>query len=231
VQSEEKDQVIKELQYHLKESQHVITQSFHDNREMKRKLVEMVSNIQTPQDEIGLKKESVSKVPEGSKRKEIRKSPKNVDLTKLTAPLTRSSSKKISSDYRLAVETHAQAQPVSVEKIHTSPREGEKTIKWIKKKLREAQHLIIHLREENRLLEMKFERHFKEYGPATKNSCAALTNAQSKLRKSALLFRQARNLKGKNVSLRKENRSLKLRMKVDDEARGNLDLLSEVAKI
>jgi hypothetical protein len=70
VQSEEKDQVIRELQDQLKEAKHVIAQSFHDNREMKRKLAERVSDIQTPQDAIGSKKESVSKVPEGSKEKE-----------------------------------------------------------------------------------------------------------------------------------------------------------------
>jgi hypothetical protein len=39
------------------------------------------------------------------------------------------------------------------------------------------------------------------------------------------------NLKRKNLSLRKENRSLKKKMKVDDEARGKLDLLAEVAEI
>lgn len=69
VQSEEKDQVIKELQDQLKEAKHVIAQSFHDNKEMKRKLAERVSHIQTPQDAIGSKRESVSKVLEGSKEK------------------------------------------------------------------------------------------------------------------------------------------------------------------
>jgi hypothetical protein len=67
-----------------------------------------------------------------------------MDLTKPTAPLTRSSAKRIRSYYKIAEETHAHGQPASIEKIHTSPGEGEKTIKWLNKKLREAQDLIIH---------------------------------------------------------------------------------------
>jgi hypothetical protein len=69
VQPGEKVKIIKDLQDQLKEYKHVIAQSYHENREMKRKLDEQVSNIQTPHDEICSKKESVSKVPEGSKGK------------------------------------------------------------------------------------------------------------------------------------------------------------------
>jgi hypothetical protein len=39
------------------------------------------------------------------------------------------------------------------------------------------------------------------------------------------------NLKRQNLSLRKANRFLKKKMKVNDEARGKLDLLVEVAEI
>ena len=52
VHSEDKDKIIRDLKDHLKEVQHVISQSYHENREMKIKLVERVSNIQTPQDEM-----------------------------------------------------------------------------------------------------------------------------------------------------------------------------------
>jgi len=97
VQLGEKEKIIRELQDHLKESQRVIAHSYHENMEMKRKFAERVSNIQTPQDEIGAKKESVSKAPKGSKGKEIRKSPKTVEFTKPTTHLTRSSAKNISS--------------------------------------------------------------------------------------------------------------------------------------
>jgi hypothetical protein len=164
---------------------------------MKRKLAERVSDIQTPQDAIGSKKESSLKIPEASKEKERRKSPKTVDLIKPTPPLTRSSARKITSDYKLAEETLAQGQPAPVEKTYTSPGEGEKTIKWLNKQLREAQDLIIRLRESKRVSDLRFQRHFKECGPAINNACATLTNAQSKLRRNALLFRQVGNLKRK----------------------------------
>ena len=154
-----------------------------------------------------------------------------MEFTKPTTPLTRSSSRRIILEYKIVEETHAQGQPVSIEKIHTSPGEGEKTIKWINKQLREAQYLIIHLREENKISELNTERHFQECGPAINFFCAALSNSQSKLRRNALLFRQVGNLKRQNLSLRKANRSLKQRMKVDDETMGKLDLLAEVDDI
>ena len=66
---------------------------------MKRKLVERVFDIQTPQDAIGSKKEStLLKVPEDAKEKKRRKISKTLDLIKPTPPLTRSSTRKITSD-------------------------------------------------------------------------------------------------------------------------------------
>jgi hypothetical protein len=118
-----------------------------------------------------------------------------------------------------------------VENTHTSHGEVEKNVKWLNKQLREAQDLIIQLREEKRVSELDFERHLKECGLAIDDACASLSNAQSKLRKSALLFKQVRSLKRQNLSLKKENRSLKQRMQVDDEARRRLELLTEVAEI
>jgi hypothetical protein len=92
--------------------------------------------------------------------------------------------------------------------------------------LREAQDLVIQLREEKRVSELEFDRHLKECGPAINNACASLSNAQSKLRKSALLFRQVRRLKRQKLSLKKGNRSLKKRMQFDDEAKRRLELLA-----
>ena len=46
-----------------------------------------------------------------------------------------------------------------------------------------------------------------------------------------MLFRQVGNLKRKKLSLRKENRSLKLRMKVGNSDKGKLELLVKVAQI
>jgi len=154
-----------------------------------------------------------------------------VDFIKPTPPLTRSSARKITYDYKLAEETQAQVQPASVEKIRTSPGEGEKIVKWLNKQLREVQYLIIQLREEKIISELRIERHFRECGPAIKNECASLTNARSKLRRNALMFRQVGNLKKHNLSMRKANRYLKQRIKINDETRGKLDLLAEVDEI
>jgi hypothetical protein len=100
VQPKDKDQIIKELQDQLKEAKHVIAQSFHDNREMKRKLAEKAPDMQTSEDALGLRRQSVSKVPEALKGKEVKQSPKVVDLTKPTSPMTRSSAKRISLDHK-----------------------------------------------------------------------------------------------------------------------------------
>ena len=143
-----------------------------------------------------------------------------MDLIEPIPTLKRSSTIKITSDYKLAEETLAQGQHAPVEKTYTSPRESEKTIKWLNKQLREAQDLIILLRESKRASYLRFQGHFKECGLAINNACATLTNAQSKLRRNTPLFRKVGYMKKKNMSLRKENMSLKMRMKVDDEDRG-----------
>jgi len=104
---EKKDQVIKEIHDHIKEAQHVIAHIFHDNKERERKLAERVSDTQTPQDALGSKKESISKIPEGSKEKESMQSPKTVDLIKPTPPLARSLARKITYDYKIIEETQA----------------------------------------------------------------------------------------------------------------------------
>jgi len=68
--------------------------------------------------------------------------------------MTRSSAKRISIDLKLVEVILERGQ--TVEKTHTSPGEGEKTIKWLNKQLREAQDLIIWLRESKRVLDLKF---------------------------------------------------------------------------
>jgi hypothetical protein len=74
-------------------------------------------------------------------------------------------------------------------------------------------------------------KHFKECKPAIDNACATLSNAQSKLKRNATLFRQVGNLKVQNLTLRKENRHIKKNMQLNDEARRRLELLAEVAQI
>jgi hypothetical protein len=116
-------------------------------------------------------------------------------------PLTRSSARKNSPDI--------QGKQATSERPPTSPTEGEKNIRWLNKKLREAQDQIIKLREEKRISDDRAMKHFKECIPARENACATLSNAQSKLKRNAALFRQVGNLKVHNLTLRKENMYLK----------------------
>jgi hypothetical protein len=143
----ERDKEVREMQNQLKEAQHVIAQFYQESRELKRKLAEKVPDVQTSPVKAFSKKEI-------SKGREVMQIPKTTVLAKPTTPLTRSSAKKVSLD--------AQDQPVEIEKPHTSPGEGEKTIKWLNKQLREAQDQIIQLREEKRISEDRIMKHFQE---------------------------------------------------------------------
>jgi len=89
------------------------------------------------------------------------KGPKTMGLIKPITPLTRSSSRNITSDYKLAEETLAQGQPAIVEKTYTSPGEGEKTIKWLNKQLRDAQDQTIQLRESKRESDLRFHENLR----------------------------------------------------------------------
>ena len=74
-------------------------------------------------------------------------------------------------------------------------------------------------------------KHFKECIPARENACAALSNAQSKLKRNVGLLRKVGNLKVQNLTLRKENTYLKQKMQLNDQSRRRLELLEEVAEI
>jgi hypothetical protein len=63
-------------------------------------------------------------------------------------------------------------------------------VKWLNKQLREAHELIIHIREQKKLMEQRIQRHFQECVPATKNDCATLSISQLKLKKNAHLSKQ-----------------------------------------
>ena len=111
-----------------------------------------------------------------------------MDFIRPAPPLTRSSTRKITSYYKLAEKKKAHNHLALVENIYTSPGEGEKNVKWINKQFREAQDLIIRLRKKKRVSKLRFERNFKKCGPSIKVVYAAPTNSQSKLRRNALLF-------------------------------------------
>jgi hypothetical protein len=65
-------------------------------------------------------------------------------------------------------------------------------VNWVKKQPREAQDVIIELREEQRMSKEKITKHFKECRQAINNACATLSNARSKLKRNVVLLRQVR---------------------------------------
>jgi hypothetical protein len=69
------------------------------------------------------------------------------------------------------------------------PTTRENNVNWLKKQLREAQDVIIELREEHRMSHEKIMEHFKECRPTIDNECATLSGAQSKLKKNVVLLR------------------------------------------
>jgi hypothetical protein len=89
------------LQEQIKKSHHAIAQFHYENREMKKKLAERVSNSSTPKEVSVSKTESTPTVPQSSKGKGkervAEKSPKTIELPKPTVPLTRSSARKLIS--------------------------------------------------------------------------------------------------------------------------------------
>jgi len=87
----------------------------------------MVPNVQTSP----IKEFSKNEI---SKGREVMKIPNKMVLAKPTTPMTISLSKNVILD--------AHDQPVEIEKPHASPGEGEKTIKWLNKQLREAKDQI-----------------------------------------------------------------------------------------
>ena len=77
-----------------------------------------------------------------------------VDIIKPTYPMTKSSAKGMILDLKLAKMIPEKGQ--SIEKTHTSPREGDKTVKWLNKQLREAQDFIIWITESKRVSDLRF---------------------------------------------------------------------------
>jgi hypothetical protein len=154
VKSGEKGSKVREMQQQLREAQHVITQFYQESRELKRKPAEKAPEAQTPQ----TKEDPKSEI---SKGKGVLQSPEIAITIKPSTPVTRSSARKKGAD--------VQGQHAAMERPHTSPGEGEKTMKWLNKQLREAHDLIIQLREENWLMEQRIQRNFQECVPSHQN--------------------------------------------------------------
>jgi hypothetical protein len=98
-----------------------------------------------------------------------------------------------------------------VEMTTSQSREGNAN--WLKRQLREAQDVMIQLCEEQRMSLERITEHFKECGSAMHNVYAALSSTQTKLKGNAVLWRQLKNLKRRNWSLRKTLRVLRLQVR------------------
>jgi len=101
-----------------------------------------------------------------------------MEFTKPTTPLTRSSSRRIILEYKIVEETNAHVHPISTKKIHTSPGEGEKNVKWLNKQLREEHDLFIHPMEEKKTTDPNFNKYLHQCGPIINNSYVTISNSQ-----------------------------------------------------
>jgi hypothetical protein len=103
-----------------------------------------------------LGEKSVPSTPTSSKTrvkgKVAKKSLEVKEIPKPNVPLTRSSAKKLQS----REETPENIQPIEMEKKKTTHGKDQHTINRLREQLREAQEMIIQLREENRREQMKF---------------------------------------------------------------------------
>jgi hypothetical protein len=127
-----KESEFREIQKKLREAHHVISHFYQESREMKRKLVERGPKKQTPQNK-------TYPIQEISKGKEVMHNPETTVLAKPTSPMT------ISSARKKRLETRG--QHAAGENPPTLPIEGEKRIRWLNKKLSEAQDQVIKLGE------------------------------------------------------------------------------------
>ena len=93
----------------------------------------------------------------------------------------------------------------------------------MKKNLREAQYEIIKLGEEKIILQEGIMKNYKKCRPTIDDACAAIFDAQSKLKRNADLLIQVRSLKRQNLSLRKENMTLRLQVRLDKESMEKLN--------
>jgi len=62
-------------------------------------------------------------------------------------------------------------------------------VNCLKKQLREAQDVIMELREEEGMSEKKITENFKECRPPIDNACETLSNGQSKLKRNVVLLK------------------------------------------
>jgi hypothetical protein len=107
-------------------------------------------------------------------------------------------------------------QQLAAKTLEVSTSQGhEGNTTWLKRQLREAQDMIIQLRETQRVSEERNVKHFRECEPTMEKVCVALASTQKKLKGNVVLQRQVMNLKRRNWSLRRKLRVSKLQMRPD----------------
>jgi hypothetical protein len=76
------------------------------------------------------------------------------------------------------------------------------------------------------MLEEKITEHFKECRTVIDNACVSLSGAQSKLKRNVVLLRHVKSLNKQNLSLRKTVRYLRLKAKLEEEDKDELNPLT-----
>jgi hypothetical protein len=120
-------------------------------------------------------------------------------------------------------ETPAKRQRTRIEKKRTTYDEGQHTFKRLNKQLREAQDMIIQLREDNRRTKMQCVELLDDCEPA-------IDNAIFMVRRNQPLHKKLKNIYQQNLTLRKENITLKQnlqKLETDKRGKGKLDFLVE----
>jgi hypothetical protein len=138
---DDKDNFINELQEQLKKAHFVIAQVKHKNREMKKKYLEQSFNKYTLVEGERSMYLNPTDSKEKGKWKAVELSSEVEEIPRPRIPFTRSSTRKLHSQKG----TPAKDQPTTKDNKSTSTGEGKYT-----KHMREAQNVIIQLREENR---------------------------------------------------------------------------------
>jgi hypothetical protein len=89
--------------------------------------------------------------------------------------------------YQEKMELRKQLAKRTVKTSMSHSREGN--VNWLKRYLREAQHMVIQLHEEQRISEEKMMEHFRECGLDMENISATLASSQMKLKGNVILQR------------------------------------------
>jgi precorrin-2 methylase len=114
-------------------------------------------------------------------------------------------------------EIHVQCVAEEVVEAQSPSEEDNMTIKRLRKQLKEAQVVIVQLREENKQMKRKIAEHL--------DLCeGALENNKRMVKRSLPLHRQVKNLYRQNKTLQEKDR-----LRKEQTAKKNLDLLAQVA--